>query len=73
MNAVERAVPTPQIKVVVQRRARRQVFGDRSPLAAGAQDVHQSVDDRAQVHRPLVAPALGGRNARRDQSPLLVG
>ena len=36
MDAVERAVPAPQIKIIVHRRARRQVLGDRPPLAAGA-------------------------------------
>src|SRR3954451_8132574 len=28
MNAIERAVPAPELEVVVHRRARRQVFGD---------------------------------------------
>ena len=73
MDPIERAVPTPQIEIFVQGRARRQVLGDRPPLAAGAQDVHQPVDDLAQVHRALVAAALSWRDAGLDQSPLLVG
>ena len=72
MDPIERAVPTPQIKIIVQRRAWRQVFRDRPPLATGAQDVHQAVDDLAQLHRSLVAAALGWRNMRLDQRPLLV-
>src|SRR5271165_7337421 len=36
MDAIERAVPAPQIEIIVDRRARRQVLGDRPPLAAGA-------------------------------------
>ena len=50
MDAIERAVPAPQIEVIVDRRARRQVLRDRAPLAAGAQDVHQAVDDLAHHH-----------------------
>ena len=36
VDAIERAVPAPQIEIIVDRRARRQVLGDRPPLAAGA-------------------------------------
>ena len=49
MDPIERAVPAPQIEIIVQRRARRQVFRDRPPLATGAQDLHQAVDDLAQL------------------------
>lgn len=73
MNPIERAVPVPQIKIIVQRRAWRQVLRDRTPLAAGAQDVHQAVDDLTQLHRSLVAAAPGWWNVRRDQRPFLVG
>ena len=73
MDAIERAVPVPQIEVVMQRRARRQVLRDRPPLAAGAQNVHKSVDDLVQIHGPLVAPAPGRRNKGRDQRPFFVG
>ena len=73
MDPIERAVPAPQIKIVVQRRAWRQIFRDRPPLGTGAQDVHQAVDDLAQIHRSLVAAALGWRNMWLDQRPLLVG
>src|SRR5208282_5042804 len=55
VDAIERAVPAPQIEIIVDRRARWQVLGDRPPLAAGAQDIHQAVDDFAHVHRPPVA------------------
>jgi hypothetical protein len=72
MDAIERAVPAPQIEIVIQRRARWQVFRNRPPLAAGAQDVHQPVDNLAQLDRALVAAALGRRNAGLDQSPFVV-
>ena len=72
VDAIERAVPVPQIEIIVDRRARRQVLGDRPPLAAGAQDIHQTVDDLPHVHRTLVAAALGRRNERLNQRPFLV-
>jgi hypothetical protein len=37
----------PQVEIIVERRARRQVLGDRPPLTPGAQDIHQAVDDFA--------------------------
>src|SRR5271165_1317197 len=61
VDAIERAVPAPQIEITVDRRARWPVLGDRPPLPAGAQDIHQAVDDFAHVHRPPVAAALGQR------------
>src|ERR1700727_733838 len=73
MTPLERAVPTPKIKIIIQRRAWRQVFRDRPPLAAGAQDIHQTVDDLAQLHRSLVAPAPGWPNMQPDQRPLFIG
>src|SRR3954469_5111326 len=73
VNAPERAVVVPSVEVVVQGAARRQVLGDRGPLAACAQDVHEAVGYLAQVDRPLVAAALGGRDQWGDQRPFLVG
>src|SRR3954452_1108704 len=73
VNAPERAVVVPSVEVVVQGAARRQVLGDRGPLAARAQDVHETVGHLAQVDRPLVAAALGGRDQRGDQRPVRVG
>ena len=73
MDAVERAVPAPQIEIIVQGRAWRQVFRDRAPLAACAQDVHQTVGDLAQVHRALITARLGRRDMQLDQCPLRIG
>src|SRR3954468_5255926 len=73
VNVPERAVVIPSVEVVVQGAARRQVLGDRGPLAARAQDVHEAVGYLAQVDRPLVAAALGGRDQWGDQRPFLVG
>jgi diadenosine tetraphosphatase ApaH/serine/threonine PP2A family protein phosphatase len=73
MDGVERAVPAPQIEIIVQARAWRQVFRDRAPLAARAQDVHQTVDNLAHVHRPLIPTALGRRDTGLDQRPFRIG
>src|SRR6516162_9684054 len=73
MDAIERAVPTPQIEIIVQGRAWRQVFRNRAPLAARAQDVHQTVSNLAQVHRALITSRLGRREAWLDQRPLRIG
>src|SRR5215218_602265 len=73
VNAPERAVVVPSVDVVVQGAARRQVLGDRGPLAACAQDIHEAVGYLAQVDRPLVAAAFGGRDQWGDQRPFPVG
>ena len=72
MDAIERAVPTPQIKIIIQGRAGRQVFRDRPPLATGAQDVHQPVDHLAHDDMTPVPTALGRRNERLHKRPFLV-
>ena len=73
MDAIQRAVVVPQVEEAVHRRARRQVLRDRTPLAAGAEHVHQPVDDLADVDRALVAAALGGRDQGRNERPLFIG
>ncbi len=55
MDAIESAIPTPQVEIIVQCRARRQVFRNRSPLTAGRENVHQTVHHLAHDHRALVA------------------
>jgi len=69
VEAIERAVPTPAIEVIVECRARRQVLRDGAPLAAGAEDVHQAVDDLALIDMTPVAAALGRWNDRLDMRP----
>src|SRR3954469_15402157 len=73
VNAAERAVVVPSVEVVVQGAARGQVLGDGGPLAACTQDIHEAVGHLAQVDRPLVAAALGGRDQWGNQRPFLVG
>ena len=59
MNAIQHAVAVPPNEVVVDRAARRKIFRKVPPLAAGAQDIHDPVHDRAHVGSPLAAAALG--------------
>lgn len=73
VNAIERPVLVPAPQVVVHRAPRRQVLWQRRPLAAGAQDVHHTIEHRAHVDRPLVAAALRIQDQRADDRPLFVG
>ena len=73
VNSLQRSVPTPKMEVIVERRARRQVLRDGAPLAAGAEDVHEAVDDLAHVDMTSIAAALGRRNQRLDMRPFGVG
>src|SRR5271165_2888729 len=73
VDALERAVPTPKVEVIVEGRARRQILRDGAPLAAGAENVHEAVDNLAYVDVALVAAAFGRRNQRFDMPPLGVG
>ena len=60
VDARQRVIPLPAAEIPVQCAARRQVLGDRPPLAAGAEDVQQPVNQRPLVHAALVTAALGG-------------
>src|SRR3954469_16207726 len=64
MDEIERAIPTPQVEIIVQGRAWRQVFREGPPLTAGRENVHEAVHHLTHDHRALVAAPL----ARRDQA-----
>ena len=69
VKAIERAVIAPQIEIIMERRARRQILRNRPPLAARAQDIHQPVDHFALIDMATVAPASGRRDQRRNMRP----
>ena len=73
MNSLQRAIPTPAVEVVIHRAACRQILKDRTPLTAGAEDVHQPVHHLAEVDRALGSARLGRRDERRDLRPLITG
>ena len=63
----------PAVKVTMDRAAWRKVLRDVAPLAAGAEYIHQTVQNLADVHGALVAASFGGRDQRFDRRPFLVG
>src|SRR6202167_5911481 len=69
VKAVERAVIAPQVEIIIERRARRQILRNRSPLTARAQNIHQAVDHFAFVDMAPVAATYGRRDHRRNMSP----
>ena len=73
MYEIERAIPTPQVEIIVQRRARRQVFRDGPPLTTGGENIHEAVHNLAQDHCAFVAAAPAWRDQRLDQFPFVVG
>ena len=73
MYEIERAIPTPQVEIIVQRRARRQVFRDSPPLTTGGENVHEAVHNLAHDHCAFVAAAPAWRDQRFDQFPFVVG
>src|ERR1700686_2308511 len=72
MNPLQRAVPTPQVEIVVDRAFRRQVLRQCAPLAPGRQGVEDAVQHLAHIDRALAPAALGGRDQRRDQGPFRI-
>jgi hypothetical protein len=56
----------------MQRAARRKVFWNIPPLAAGAQDLHHAVHDGPHFRPPLAAAASSGRDQRLDIRPFVI-
>ena len=72
MDAIERAIPAPQIEISMDGRTRRQVFRNGPPLATCRQNIHEAVHHLAHDHRALVAAALGGRDQRLNKRPFVI-
>lgn len=68
-NAAERSIPLPQVQVLPDRAARRQVLRQRLPLTPCPQHGEDCVEHLADVHAPGPSPALGGVDQRLDQRP----
>ena len=73
VDALQRAVPIPQLEIMVHRAFRRQILGQRLPLAAGPQQVKKAVENLAHVDVPRPAATSCRRNRRRHQSPFFIG
>ena len=59
VDPIQRPVIIPKVKILKQRAAWRQVLGYRPPLAAGAQDVHQTVYHFTDIDAPLASTSFG--------------
>lgn len=73
MDAIERAVIAPQIKIVEKRAAWRQIFRNRPPLASRAQHIHDPVHHFPHVDVALVAATPGRWDQRLHMRPFVVG
>ena len=73
MDAIQRAVPVPQAEVIMHGASGRQILGQRTPLAAGAQNVHHAVDHLADSDAPFAAAGLARRDQRLDMRPFRIG
>src|SRR4051794_40613468 len=69
VDALERSVPIPQVEVLPDGAARRQVFRQRLPLAPRPEHIEDRVEDLTNVHRSRAAAALGRTDQRSDQRP----
>src|SRR5262249_36989167 len=69
MNALQRAIPGPQVEIGPYRALRRQVLGQRLPLAARRQHVENAVQNLAHIDRALAAAVLGGGEHGLDNHP----
>src|SRR4051812_1277312 len=72
VNALERSVPIPQVEVLPDGAARRQVLRQRLPLAPRPEHIDDPVEDLTNVHRSRAAAALGRTDQRSDQRPFRV-
>jgi len=73
MDTIERSIPAPQIKIVKQRAARRQILRNRPPLASRAQDVHDPIHHLAHIDVAPVAATLGRPDKGADKRSFVVG
>src|ERR1700745_464589 len=57
VDTLQRAIPVPQLQIIVHCTLWRQIFRQRLPLAARPQDVEDPIQHLAHVHRPF-APTM---------------
>ena len=69
VDALQRSVPIPQHEVRMRRALRRQVLGQRLPLATRREHVEDCVENLANIHLAPTAAALGWRDHRLNQRP----
>jgi len=72
MDAIKHAVAAPFPKVAVDRCVRRKVLGQLPPLATGAIDIANGVENLAHVGHTAAPARTRRRQHRLDDCPLLV-
>tara|TARA_R110002167_G_scaffold253980_1_gene460254 strand:+ start:4056 stop:4733 length:678 start_codon:yes stop_codon:yes gene_type:complete len=70
VHCVEQARVAPGVKIALDRRDRREAFGQKPPGATARRNVEQGVQDFAHVRCPTPTAPLGRRDERRCQRPL---
>ena len=73
VDLVQGPVMPPLVEVPPDRALGREVVGEIAPLAAGAEEVEDGIDDIPQVGRAGPTAAGFGRDVGLDQGPLGVG
>src|SRR4029079_6069494 len=68
-DALQRPVPVPQVEVLPDGAARRQVLRQRLPLTPRPEHIKDRVEDLTNVHRSRAAAALGRTDQRSHQRP----
>src|SRR4051812_47841722 len=69
VDALQRPVPVPQVKVLPDGAARRQVLRQRLPLTPRPEHIKDRVEDLTNVHRSRAAAALCRTDQRSHQRP----
>src|SRR3954465_2041357 len=69
VDALQRPVPVPQVEVLPDGAARRQVLRQRLPLTPRPEHIKDRVEDLTNVHRSRAAAALGRTDQRSHQCP----
>src|SRR5215204_1395437 len=69
VDALQRPVPVPQVEVLPDGAARRQVLRQRLPLTPRPEHIKDRVEDLTNVHRSRAAAALGRTDQRSHQRP----
>src|SRR5215470_12137198 len=72
MNAIQSAVPAPQVEIIEQCATRRQILWNRPPLTSRAQNIHDPIHHLTNVNAALVSTAFGRWNHWLDMRPLIV-
>jgi hypothetical protein len=67
MDAFDRVVPVPQVEVVPNHAARRQIGRQRAPRTSCREHVEDGVQDLADIYRPWWSVTPGWSNQRRHQ------